>query len=119
MSSCYYDVLRVDRNATLDEIKLSFKRRALQVHPDKGGSKEAFHLVYKALETLADPEARKQYDQGLVSEQSGIRRKKTLGKVVTPLHQWKHGQRNLHHPAASQGHALNQKQHSRSKPSGC
>ena len=84
MSSCYYDVLRVDRNATLDEIKLSFKRRALQVHPDKGGSKQAFHLVYKALETLADPEARKQYDQGLVSEQSGIRRKKTRRKGCHP-----------------------------------
>ena len=27
-----------------------------------GGSKEAFHLVYQAFETLADPEARKRYD---------------------------------------------------------
>ena len=27
-----------------------------------GGSKEAFHLVYQAFETLADPEARKHYD---------------------------------------------------------
>ena len=27
-----------------------------------GGSKEAFHLVYRAFETLADPEARKRYD---------------------------------------------------------
>eukprot|EP00438_Fugacium_kawagutii_P008990 Skav205037 [mRNA] locus=scaffold2506:40665:42299:+ [translate_table: standard] len=60
-----YDALLVDQNATLDEIKLAFKRRALQVHPDKGGSKEAFHLVYQALETLADPEARKKYDSGL------------------------------------------------------
>ena len=43
-----YDVLLVDQNATLEEIKLAFKRRALQVHPDKGGSKEEFHLVYQA-----------------------------------------------------------------------
>ncbi len=43
-----YDVLLVDRNANLDEIKSAFKRRALQVHPDKGGSKDAFHLVYEA-----------------------------------------------------------------------
>ena len=27
-----------------------------------GGSKEAFHFVYQAFETLADPEARKRYD---------------------------------------------------------
>ena len=68
MANSFYDVLLVDHNATLDEIKLAFKRRALQVHPDKGGSKEAFHLVYQALETLADPEARKTYDHSLSSQ---------------------------------------------------
>ena len=62
-----YDVLLVDQNATLDEIKLAFKRRALQVHPDKGGSKEEFHLVYQALETLADPAARQKYDHSLAT----------------------------------------------------
>ena len=50
---------------------MAFKRRALQVHPDKGGSKEAFHLVYEALETLADPAARKKYDNGLATGKSG------------------------------------------------
>eukprot|EP00438_Fugacium_kawagutii_P036329 Skav220741 [mRNA] locus=scaffold2753:394877:396714:- [translate_table: standard] len=68
-----YDVLLVEQTATVDEIKLAFKRRALQVHPDKGagqfqpphyngGSKEAFHSVYQALEILSDPEARRKYD---------------------------------------------------------
>ena len=68
MANSFYDVLPVDHNATLDEIKLAFKRRALQVHPDKGGRKEAFHLVYQALETLADPEARKSYDHSMSSQ---------------------------------------------------
>ena len=67
----FYDILEVDKSATLEEIKLAFKRRALQVHPDKGGSKESFHLVYQALETLADPAARKKYDQGLATGKSG------------------------------------------------
>eukprot|EP00438_Fugacium_kawagutii_P009931 Skav225821 [mRNA] locus=scaffold1814:50714:55862:+ [translate_table: standard] len=62
----YYQILEVDRTATLEEIRLAFKKRALQVHPDKGGSKEAFHQVYEALETLADPAARQNYDRGLV-----------------------------------------------------
>ena len=66
-----YDVLLVDQNATLDEIKLAFKRRALQVHPDKGGSKEEFHLVYQALETLGDPAARQKYDQNLATSMTG------------------------------------------------
>ncbi len=39
-----------------------FKRRALHVHPDKGGSKEEFQLVYQAFETLVDPKARRKYD---------------------------------------------------------
>ncbi|CAK9032449.1 Chaperone protein DnaJ [Durusdinium trenchii] len=63
-----YRVLCVERDATLEEIKLAFKRRALQVHPDKGGSKDAFHLVYQAFETLADSEARRRYDQRLDHE---------------------------------------------------
>ena len=62
-----YDMLLVDQNATLDEIKLAFKRRALQVHPDKGGSNEEFHLVYQALETLGDPAARQKYDYSLAT----------------------------------------------------
>ena len=66
-----YDVLLVDQNATLEEIKLAFKRRALQVHPDKGGSKEEFHLVYQALETLGDPAARQQYDRSLATTSTG------------------------------------------------
>ena len=66
-----YDALLVEQDATLDEIKVAFKKRALQVHPDKGGSKEAFHLVYQALEILADPEARRKYDHGLAIQKSG------------------------------------------------
>ena len=66
-----YDVLLVDQNASLEEIKLAFKRRALQVHPDKGGSKEEFHLVYQALETLGDPAARQKYDHSLAATKTG------------------------------------------------
>ena len=67
----FYSILQVEPIASLDEIKLAFKKRALQVHPDKGGSKEAFHLVYEALETLADPLARKKYDHALASGKAG------------------------------------------------
>ena len=76
-----YDALLVDQTATLDEIKLAFKKRALQVHPDKGGSKEAFHLVYQALETLADPEARKIYDHSLSIRKSGNMQQQRPGDV--------------------------------------
>eukprot|EP00438_Fugacium_kawagutii_P027982 Skav202933 [mRNA] locus=scaffold422:14333:16830:+ [translate_table: standard] len=78
-----YDVLLVAQTATLDEIKLAFKRRALQLiseHPnishlrndaEPGGSKEAFHSVYHALEILSDPEARRKYDVDMTGRPAG------------------------------------------------
>lgn len=71
----FYDILSVDHNASLEEIKLAFKRRALQVHPDKGGSKEAFHSVYEALQTLTDPSLRKRYDARLAGEATPMPKK--------------------------------------------
>eukprot|EP00438_Fugacium_kawagutii_P020993 Skav232598 [mRNA] locus=scaffold2040:142134:144020:- [translate_table: standard] len=77
MACNLYDVLLVKSDATPNEIKLAFKKRALQVHPDKGGSKEEFHSVYQALETLVDPRARKRYDASLLSPQfPSLKRKK-------------------------------------------
>ena len=87
-----YDVLLVDQNASLDEIKLAFKRRALQVHPDKGGSKEEFHLVYQALETLGDPAARQKYDHSLAASKTGpaphepYRKEKKRKREEKPAH---------------------------------
>ena len=77
LTTTLYDALLVDQKATLDEIKVAFKKRALQVHPDKGGSKEAFHLVYEALETLANPDSRRKYDHSLVK--SGTTEKSQTG----------------------------------------
>ena len=50
----FYDVLGLQQNASLEEIRLAFKQRALEVHPDKGGTTEAFHRVYQAFETLVE-----------------------------------------------------------------
>eukprot|EP00438_Fugacium_kawagutii_P027360 Skav223177 [mRNA] locus=scaffold2044:174895:175272:+ [translate_table: standard] len=83
-----YAVLQVDQTATLNEIKVAFKRQALQVHPDKGGTKEAFHLVYQALETLADPAARKKYDRTLGAPQQakGCKATKPSSHAPRPAH---------------------------------
>ena len=89
MIKSFYAALLVDPSASADEIKLAFKRRALQVHPDKGGSKEAFHVVYQALQTLTDPVARKKYDKSLANSNFEVAsddpwhakpKKKTRGK---------------------------------------
>ena len=45
-----------------------------------GGTKEAFHLVCQALETLADPEARKRYDRSMTSKaMCETRKRRTRG----------------------------------------
>ncbi|CAE8616240.1 unnamed protein product [Polarella glacialis] len=58
-----YQVLGCEQGALFTELRICFKRRALSVHPDKGGSKEAFQQVLAAFETLADPVARASYDR--------------------------------------------------------
>ena len=99
----FYSVLLVDQSATLDEIKLAFKRRALQVHPDKGGSKEEFHLVYQALETLANPEARKRYDQRFDASSKPHPSAKTSSKPCDKMPGARAGTRKSHIPKKSSG----------------
>ncbi|CAE8599932.1 unnamed protein product [Polarella glacialis] len=65
-----YQVLGCEQGALFAEVRACFMRRALSVHPDKGGSKEAFQQVLAAFETLADPAARASYDRRHAAKQS-------------------------------------------------
>jgi curved DNA-binding protein CbpA len=47
-----YKVLEVPKNYTMDQLKTNYKRIALQVHPDKGGSAYMFKLVTSCYKTL-------------------------------------------------------------------
>ncbi len=61
----YYEVLGVARGATKDQIKDSYRKLALQFHPDRNKSPEAearFKEVSEAYAVLSDGEKRKQYD---------------------------------------------------------
>ncbi len=63
----YYATLGVDKSASADDIKKSFRRLARKYHPDMNpGDKQAearFKEVSEAYEVLSDPEKRQKYDQ--------------------------------------------------------
>jgi len=45
-----WQTLRLEPNATLSEIKRAYRVRALETHPDRGGSAEEFRTVQRAYE---------------------------------------------------------------------
>ena len=63
----YYEVLEVAKNATADEIKKAYRKKALQYHPDRNpGDKEAeekFKEAAEAYGVLSDPDKRARYDR--------------------------------------------------------
>mmetsp|Transcript_55074 Transcript_55074/g.133805 ORF Transcript_55074/g.133805 Transcript_55074/m.133805 type:complete len:500 (-) Transcript_55074:825-2324(-) len=69
---CHYDVLRVERDADSSSIKKSYRKLAIQYHPDKNVSKtddeikdaaDQFRRIQQAYEVLSDPQERRWYDE--------------------------------------------------------
>lgn len=63
----YYEVLGVTKEASEDEIKKAFKKKAREfhpdLHPDDPECEEKFKEVNEAYEILSDPEKKQRYDQ--------------------------------------------------------
>ena len=63
----YYDILRVSKTASADEIKSAYRKLAMKYHPDQNqGNKEAeesFKEVAEAYEVLSNAEKKSMYDR--------------------------------------------------------
>ena len=63
----YYEVLGLEKNASADDIKKAYRKKAIQFHPDKNpGDKQAeenFKEAAEAYDVLSDPQKRQRYDQ--------------------------------------------------------
>ncbi len=64
---CYYEILGVERHAQAEDIKKSYRKLAMQYHPDRNpGDEEAeenFKEASEAYEVLSDREKREIYDR--------------------------------------------------------
>jgi DnaJ-class molecular chaperone len=58
----YYSILGINKNASEEDIKQSYRKLAREHHPDKGGDKNLFQEIQEAYETLSDSNKKQQYD---------------------------------------------------------
>lgn len=63
MAKDYYDILGIGRQASSEEIKKAFHKKAHQHHPDKGGDADKFKEINEAYQVLNNADKRRRYDQ--------------------------------------------------------
>lgn len=72
----YYKILDLDRSATIDDIKKSYRKLAIKYHPDKNPddkiAEDKFKEATEAYETLGNVDKKKKYDANLLDRKSVV-----------------------------------------------
>ncbi|KAK7411207.1 hypothetical protein VNO78_02639 [Psophocarpus tetragonolobus] len=61
----FYEILGLEKTCTVEDVRKSYRKLSLKVHPDKNkapGAEEAFKAVSKAFQCLSNDESRRKYD---------------------------------------------------------
>ncbi len=77
MTQDCYSILGIPRTATVDEIRLAYRRLVRLYHPDLNSGPEAesrMQQINEAYSTLSDPQRRRQYDLGSLGIGTAARR---------------------------------------------
>jgi curved DNA-binding protein CbpA len=88
----HYDSLGVSMTASKDQIKLAYRRKAKELHPDKSQNRETeFRQIQKAWECLREQDRRKAYDDNLL-HQTMIRESKVHAAMPIKLSDMEEGE---------------------------
>ena len=86
----HYKILGIEPDATQDEIRKAYKKRAIEWHPDKAtGSEEKFKQLVESNKILSNAELRQKYDrkrnntpESLINKFGGFRKAASAAKGV-------------------------------------
>lgn len=67
----HYELLKIHRSSTQDEVRDAYLRLARKEHPDVGGTSDTFHDAHEAYQMLRNPTTRQQYNAWL-DEKYGV-----------------------------------------------
>lgn len=99
MSTNYYVILGVPFDASGDDIKAAFRRRALELHPDTSGMESGpFLELQEGYGVLSDPQRRWHYDREVHAVAT---RRRPWGPIAEPLVRERPRGDPLRSPAAS------------------
>jgi curved DNA-binding protein CbpA len=76
-----YDTLGVKPEATTDDIKKAFRKKAKKSHPDKGGNPQEFREASNAYALLVNPARRKHFDDTGKTDDPDDTQRKIVGDL--------------------------------------